>query len=314
VVGTFTLDLYQPSFDFPLPDDSLLDNSVFQAHWPERAWYLQHQTKLNEKLGISAGVRASHTTFDGAIPSLSRRTLDARDTSTSLGLTWQATPTWQWFASHNESFSPNLGWDRRGNLFAPEQSVQHETGIRYTQESLAGRPLQANLSTYRIDRKNVTTADPVNPAYSVLTGAMRSEGIEATLQTPLTPKLNLSAGYNYGDVRITESNSGLKGNRLHNTPRHSGSLQLTYAPSATSELSLGAVHVGKRPGDNANSFEVPAYTRLDAAAQWKLDKHTTLTAGVRNLLDEDYVASSAASNSLVQGRKRSVTLGLEVAF
>ena len=269
---------------------------------------------MNGKLGITGGVRASHTTIDAQIPGFSARNLDTRDTSTSLGVLWQTTPHWQWFASHTESFNPNTGWDRNSNLFEPEQGVQHETGWRYTRDTAMGKPVKVNLSAYRIKQKNVLTPDPLDSNYSVLTGTQQSEGIEASLDQPLSPQLDLSVGYSYTDARITSDNAELTGKQLASVPRHSSALQLSYTPDAKTALNLGVVHVGKRPGNNSNSFEIDGYTRLDAAAQWKLDKRTTLRAGVQNLLDEDYIAASADINALVQGNKRTLTLGLEVDF
>lgn len=313
-LGWTTLNVYQPVFGYDLPDDSLLRKGSIATLWPERAWYLQHHTLLDDKLGFSAGIRTTHTKIDAQIPGFAARNLDTHDTSTSLGVIWQATPRWQWFASHTESFNPNPGWDRNYNLFDPEQSVQHETGLRYSREPPAGKPFKASLSAYRIKQKNVTTPDPLDPDKSVLTGAQQAKGIEATLEQPLTARLSLNAGYSYTDARITSSNDGLAGNHLNSIPRHSASLLLAYQPNAHTEFSVGAVRIGKRPGNAANTFEVDGYTRVDAAAEWQLDKHTTLSAGVQNLLDEDYIAASSDINALVQGRKRSVTLGLEVAF
>lgn len=313
-LGWTTLNVYQPLFGYTLPDDSLLRKTTISNTWPERAWYLQHHAVMNDKLGITGGIRASHTTVDAQIPGFSARSLDTRDTSTSLGVLWQTTPHWQWFVSHTESFSPNTGWDRNSNLFEPAQGVQHETGWRYARDTTMGKPVKVNLSAYRIKQKNVLTPDPLDSNYSVLTGTQQSEGIEASLDQPLSPQVDLSVGYSYTDARITSDNAGLMGKQLASVPRHSSALQLRYTPDAKTALNLGVVHVGKRPGNNSNSFEIDGYTRLDAAAQWKLDKRTTLRAGVQNLLDEDYIAASADINALVQGNKRTLTLGLEVDF
>ncbi len=307
----------QPTFDYALPDDVTLAASAldFRSTWPERAVYLQHQTTtLDDKLALSLGVRNTQTNMDGSIPELSLRSLDTNDTNTSVGITWQAKPHWQFFASHNESFDPNLGFDRQGHLFTPEQNVQHEAGVRYAHSTAQGNPVQASLSTYRIKRENVTTTDPVDSNYRVLTGEVQSKGVEASITQPLTPELQLTAAYAYGDAKITRSNSGLTGNNLSNEPRHSSAVQVTYRPNHATELTLGAVHIGQRPGDNANSFTVDGYTRWDAAAEWQASKKTKLTVGVRNALNKDYIAGSSAAYSLAQGRKRSVTLGWEVNF
>jgi iron complex outermembrane receptor protein len=314
LLGTSILNIRQPVFGYPLPDDSQLQNIGSSSDQPERAWYLQHQSTWNDKLGISLGVSNSHTKADTTVGAATQQTIKGDDTNTSVGLTWQVNPQWQGFASRVESIDTNIGRDRNLNLFAPEQSIQHEIGVRYEEKNTDRKPLTANLSAYQLKRNNVLTPDPLDSYYSVLTGAMQTDGVELEIAKPLTPKLKLSTSYSYSDARITSSNSGKLGNHLSNVPRHSGALTLTYQPAADTELALGVVKVGKRPGDNLNSFEVPAYTRVDAAARWKLDKKTTLNAGVRNLLDTDYVAGSSDETALVQGRKRSVTLGIQVDF
>lgn len=314
-VGDGIIDIQHPVFDYPLPDDNTLEPLKFRNTTPERALYVQHQTNTQDgKWGISVGVRKTHATADGSTPELSQRYADTRKTSRSVGVTWQARPHWQWFASHNEAFNPNTGFDRNGKLFAPETSVQHETGVRYQRTRDDGQNVQASLSTYRIQRDNVTTTDPLDDNYSVLAGKIQSDGVEASVNYPLTHQTTVTAVYAYGDAKITRSNSGLGGNQLSNQPRHSGAVQVAYRPNHATELSVTAQHIGKRFGDNANSFTVDGYTRWDAAAEWQTSKKTKLTAGVRNLFNEDYVAGASSQSALTQGRKRSATVGWEVNF
>ncbi|OQX08980.1 MAG: hypothetical protein BWK73_23945 [Thiothrix lacustris] len=303
--GLFTLDIFQPSFDFALPDASKLTQREATTVRDEQGWYLHHQADIGDTFGLTAGLRRSHYDADYLSPTTSFKEVASNDTSASIGATWQATPQWQAFASRNESFAPNLGMDKNEQFFAPLQGVQHELGIRHQHGS---------VSAYQIKQENVTTRDPTEPGAQVLTGKTRSKGIEANLKIPLTPKLSVKTGYQYNDSRITANNDGNTGKRLHNVPQHSGSLLLDYAPNAQTHLTLGAVRVGKRAGDDANSFDVPAYTRLDAGAEWQLNKQTTLKASVRNLLDEDYVAAVEGADFVVQGRKRTLMLGIEVAF
>lgn len=304
-IGLFTLDIFQPSFDFALPDTSKLTQREATTLRDEQGWYLQQQTDINTRLSVTAGIRRSRYAADYRSPTLSFKEAASADTSTSVGATWQATPHWQAFASRNESFAPNIGIDKNEQFFAPLQGVQHELGVKHQRGS---------LNAYHIDQANVTTRDPTEPGAQVLTGKTRSTGVEASVTVPLSQPLDLQVGYQYNDSRITANNDGNTGKRLHNAPRHSASLLLDYAPNARTQLTLGAVHVGKRAGDDANSFDVPAYTRLDAGAKWQLNKRTTLNASVRNLLNENYVAAVEGADFVVQGRKRTVMLGVEVDF
>ena len=313
--GDGVVDILHPTFAYALPSDAQLSVTDFRMTWPEDAWYLQHKAQiLDDKLTITAGWRATKTHMDGAIPELAMRSMDSSDTSKSLGILWQATPHWQGFASHTESFNPNLGFDRQGQLFDPEKSRQHEIGVRYQRKTTHGTPAQASLSTYRLDRTNVTTADPVDNNYSVLAGEMLAKGVELSVTQPLTRKLAIEANYAYTDARITHSNSGLTGKQLSNVPHHSGSLRVSYHPTAQTELAVNALRIGSRPGDNANSFNVAGYTRWDLYAEQRLNKQQKLSMGVQNALDKDYVAASSSELSMTQGRKRTVSVGWEVNF
>jgi iron complex outermembrane receptor protein len=312
--GLFSLDIFNPVFDFALPSDSQLTHKEGTTLRHEQAYYVQHHADVGDKLGLSAGVRASHFDASSTSPGLVLQEADNHNLSTSVGITWQATPQWQAFASHNESFAPNNGLDKNDHFFEPLKGVQHELGIRHSHDTPLGKPLKANVSLYQIRQENVTTRDPTDPGALVLTGTTRSEGVEASLEAPLSQTLSLGAGYNYNDACIVENNDGNAGHWLHNIPRQSGALILDYTPKPGTEYTVGAVHTGKRPGDDANSFEVPAYTRLDVGAEWQLSKKTTLKAGVRNVLDTDYVADAEGVDFIVQGRKRTLTAGVEFEF
>ena len=143
---------------------------------------------------------------------------------------------------------------------------------------------------------------------------MLAKGVELSVTQPLTRKLAIEANYAYTDARITHSNSGLTGKQLSNVPHHSGSLRVSYHPTAQTELAVNALRIGSRPGDNANSFNVAGYTRWDLYAEQRLNKQQKLSMGVQNALDKDYVAASSSELSMTQGRKRTVSVGWEVNF
>ena len=308
----FQLDIFNPTFDYPLPSVSELTPDNYRTTTDEKALFLRH-TLTTGSTTVTAGIR--HSWLDGSKIEADTGRLsgesDTQDTQTSVGFTHRLSPSWQVFANHNESLLPNGGHDRDGDLLPPRHGVQHELGLRYRQAKPHGKPLKAAASLYRIEQDNLTVRDPVDRNARLIAGEANVHGVEVKLKTPLTPQLDLEAAYNHTDTHLMQKGATT---RLHNAPHHSGSLKLDYAPNERTELFLGATYAGERPGDDANSFEVPAYTRLDAGAAWKLNRKTTLTAGVRNLLDEDYVASVEAVDFVVQGRKRTVTVGLEMEF
>ncbi len=313
IAGTFYLDIDNPQFDYPLPADDLpVDRAKVSVL--ERSTYLQHTTELNKQLTLNAGVRFSHYLGGVALPTISGQGINTRNTSRSLGTTWQFHPNWQAFASRIESYDPSFGWDRLGKLFPPEENRQSEIGLRYSRDTPLAKPLEAQLSTYRLKRNNALTLDPLDPKYSMAAGQQLSKGVEATLNAPLSKRLQLNMGYSYTNARLVQSNTYPSGNQLANTPQHSASAKLDYDLSPQTRLTINGVYIAKRPGDLANSFEVPSYTRWDGGLRHDIDKNTTVTLGIRNMLNKDYVASSLDQNLVVQGRKRGVMFGITSDF
>lgn len=316
--GAFNLDIFDPRFDFALPAASTLRKRDFSTLRREQGYYLQHQAQLGDTINITAGVRKSRfqgNYTDNLFPINSLEDSNNQALTHALGATWQLTPNWQALANHTESFEPNAGLDKNDQFVAPRQGKQQEIGLRYQRPSTSGKPLRATASTYRIRQHNVTEADPTTTGAIALLGDTQTKGVELSLDVPVNAKLALNGGYAYTDAHITRSSDTAKqGKRLHNVAQHSGSIAMTYAPNERTEAFAGVVRVGKRQGDSTNSFSVPAYTRVDAGINWKLNRKTTLKTGVRNLLDEDYVAATEGIDFIVQGRKRTVTVGIEIDF
>ena len=76
-------------------------------------------------------------------------------------------------------------------------------------------------------------------------------------------------------------------------------------------LSLGAgvFAVGEREGDDANTFQLPGYARVDllAAYEWKLGKsRLTAQINVENLLDKEYFQSSRTRSDVLPGAPRTL--------
>ena len=305
----FQLDIFNPVFDYPLPTDAQLRPNNYRTLADEQGLFLLHTLQAG-KTSLTAGLR--HSELTGSVTNtdtgMQSGEIDARDNLFSLGVTHDLNPDWQVFASRNESLLPNAGRDRDGKPLPPREGVQHELGLRYQKRLEQGKSVKASVSAYQVEQDNLTVRDPVDRSARLLSGAAKVQGAEAKLKLPVTPTLELEAAYNYSNAKLTRAGQSTD---LHNIPEHQASLKLDYQPDECNKLFLGATHVGKRPGDDANSFSVPAYTRLDAGLERKLNRKTTLNVGVRNLLDEDYVASSEAVDFIVQGRKRTVTVGLE---
>jgi iron complex outermembrane receptor protein len=207
---------------------------------------------------------------------------------------------WHWlsvYGNYTESLgSNNAGRSRTGQAFGPETATQYESGVKT--EFFDGR-LSASLAYYHLTKQNLLTPDPVSPQFSVAVGEARSQGIEFDLKGQATEAISLIGTYAYTDARIAKSNGGDRGNRLLNVPEHSGSFWAKYdfvnTPLEGFNVGAGVYLASQREGDNANSFQLPGYARLDAMAgySWNVKgARLTTQVNVNNLLDKRYYASS----------------------
>ncbi|MFX9788004.1 TonB-dependent receptor, partial [Acinetobacter baumannii] len=79
------------------------------------------------------------------------------------------------YAGYSTSFQPNSDSDVQGRPFSPSRGTQLEAGLRYRPKGFDGL---FTLSLFHAVQRNLTTADPDNPGYSVQTGEVRSRGVE----------------------------------------------------------------------------------------------------------------------------------------
>ena len=77
--------------------------------------------------------------------------------------------------SYSTSFEPALGTRFDGQPFTPTKAKQFEVGVRYQSPD---RLQNASIAAFDIRQRNVLTADPEHPFFSVQTGEVRSRGIE----------------------------------------------------------------------------------------------------------------------------------------
>ncbi len=256
--------------------------------------YLQDQITLAENLKFLLGGRIdffeerSNNRFANTESSQSDTAFSPR-----VGVVYQPIPEISLYAGFSQSFAPTIGVAENGDTFSPERGTQYEVGAKVD----ISDGLSANLAFYDLTRTNVTTPDPDNPNFSVQTGEQRSQGIEFDINGEILPGLNIIAGYAYNDARVTEDNSIPEGNRLLNAPEHSFNLWTTYRIQEGDlqglGFGLGFYFVGERPGDLANSFELPSYFRTDAAIFYERDRFSA-ALNVRNLFDIEYYPTATS--------------------
>ncbi len=302
------IDIFHPAYGrAQIPQD--LPPNFFQSfheHW--YGLYLQDSIELRHGVHLLVGGRydvarvSNGVSLTSDIPTFSRTD---QAFSPRVGLLYELWPWLSIYGNFVKSLGPTAGFSVTGRPIKAERATQYEVGAKVA--LLDGR-LTSTIALYRLTKENILSTDPTNPLARVPIGEARSRGIEWDISGQLTAHWRLIGSYAYTDTRITEDNlGGNQGHRLPDVPLHSGSLWTWYQWDAGKfsglELGAGLFAAGFRQGDESNSFQLPGYVRLDAAAayHWQVARsRLTARLNLYNLLDQRYFESSNITDPLVR--------------
>ncbi len=287
-------------------DPPILPGSTFTSAFPvyrqqRVGWYAQDLVDLNEYWKAVAGVRIDSLNleferdfFFSGFPIGSADT-DQNFTYTTPrgGLIYQpfADETLSFYYTYGQSFSPPGGGVYQNlNPLRPVLGEIHEAGIK----TLLLPNLSLNTAGFYIKRRN---AD-LNTGSFFLTqvGEERSQGAEVNLLGQITDRWSALANYTYADVRLYDDfDPTLDGNRQRNVPYNSANFWTRYNliqnQIHTFGAALGLVYLDRRPGDLANTFELPSYGRWDGGLYYERGP-LYASCFLENLFDTEYASSS----------------------
>lgn len=254
-----SLDAYNPSYG---AKPGAFDNGQsWRDRSPMAGLYVQDQAKFDKRWVLVLGGRHDWWRYDSTDYSEPQKN---KAFTGRAGLVYLADNGLAPFVSFSQSFEPNSERDRLGRRYVPTTGAQYELGLRYQP---AGGDFMLSAAAYQLTQNDVLTPDPVNPDYSVQTGAIRSRGVEVEARGRLTAGLSVVASYAYTDARVTRSNVPEEiGNRQPQTPYNQGALWFDYRfgafglPGLT--LGLGARTVG-------STTVTPGFTIFDAALAYE---------------------------------------------
>lgn len=242
------------------------------------------------------------------------------------GVVYKVDEQLSFYGSYSESFKPNssiaplTGGLVLDSSVAPEEGKSWELGAKL---DMPGR-LSGTLALFDITKRNVLVSNfDTNTGETLYSnaGEVNSRGVELDLAGQLSERWSLIGAYAFTDAEVTKD-PDLKGNRLQNVARHSGSLSAVYDYGSLFggdrlRLGAGARYVGERAGNPTNDFDLPAYTVADAFASYetKLDEHKVrLQLNVKNLFDKVYYSSAVNRYFVAIGDARQVSLSSTFEF
>lgn len=196
---------------------------------------------------------------------------------------------------------------------APEKARTYEIGAK---AELANKKLLLTAALFRNERTNFRTPsnDPSLPnSLQVLDGESRVDGVAIGVTGNLTPEWAIFANYTYLDSKVKQSVSDFcltspgatgcsnsvaipdpqAGDRLIQTPKHSGSLFTTYAFPFGLQIGYGLTYQGKFATNQRNllqrtQFMVDDYLIHRAFVSYDFNNGLVAQLNVTNLTNEDY--------------------------
>lgn len=140
--------------------------------------------------------------------------------------------------------------------------------------------------------------------------AIVARGVEATLQAR-HGAVSLSASYAFSDSHVEASGASaqLNGFIPAQSPRHTASATLAWAPHAGPSLSATLRYVGRQYEDDLQTDMLPAATTVDMVARLPIARRLALVARAENLFDATVVTRNAGG-SMDLGTPRTLWIGL----
>ena len=199
-----------------------------------------------------------------------------------------------------------------GAVTAPFRATQYEAGIKYDANHYG-----AAFALYQI-RQQVAYTNSVTGIYGV-DGIQRHRGAEFSMYGEPVKGVRLIGGVSYIDAKLEDTDGGTQdGNRPIGVPAWTFNANVEYDVPHVSGLTLmaRALWTSSQYLDQANTLQVPSWTRFDVGARYSTrvySHNTSFNVMVTNLANRSYW-SSALGGYLTQGEPRTAWFSVTTDF
>lgn len=288
---TTSIDLYNPVYNAVLPNPLVLNATMLDTE--TRGIFLQDRMSIGERVHLIAGVRYAEidvsngfTPANGTPAPVTKLSQDAWPTQ--FGMVYDLTDSVSLFANRAESFLPRSGTTAGGRPFPPEEGNQIEAGAKF---DIGSSDMVGNVALFQVEKPDVLAPDPQNFGFEAPLGAVKSQGVELSLNGSLTPDWTLYVAYAYMTTDVDSTAAALDGNELPNAPENTFSLMTRYDIPVGALKGLGfsaAVQYSDgRFAEEANALWLPGHTRVDLGVYYEISDHVDVSLLVNNATDED---------------------------
>ncbi|KGH10669.1 TonB-dependent receptor [Comamonas thiooxydans] len=296
-----TVSLFNPVLPtLPLRIDGkpAADNhSVFKV----ASAYLQDLVTISPQWKALAGVRYDRFQQETHERQPGKPDLSRTDTAWSprVGLVYQPSSAWSYYASWSKSFQPSgetFALAANNAQLAPEKTTSQEVGVKW---DLQDGKASVTASLFKLERTNIKSVDPTSNTVVPL-GVQRTNGLELTFAGEIVPTWQVWAGYAFLDGEMTtspavDSGQPVQGKRPTLTPRQSANLWVTKALGHGFGLGGGLNYVGARFANPGNTVTLPGYTTVDAMAYYRMGPWD-VQLKLNNLLNRRYIVAGHGSS------------------
>lgn len=329
-----------PGF-FPLDTFSSTDKQMW------RGIYVQDQISFwDDKIHIllsgrhdNAEVRTQAVDVgfgEPTLESLRESVVSNSANSPMAGVLIQPFPWLSIYGNYTRSFGLSQGLTL-GTPLPPQVGTQYEGGVK---AELLDKRLFVTFAYFDIFKKNIQRPVPGSPLVRAV-GEAESRGVEFDLAGRLDGNWSVIFNYSHIDVRFTKDDPGniggttaignevystfLVGKRLASIPRNQANLWVKYDALGEFEglgVAGGVSYVDARPGDDINTYVLPAYARVDGMVSynfkptwlWPSAPNLTFQANVRNLLGTTHFEGATDRFNAVPGAPRSFLASIRAEF
>lgn len=274
---------------------------------------------VNDRILLTVGVRAQSVeseSFDGTT-GVSTAHYDEKALTPAVGLVvkpWQRVSI---YGNYIEGLTtgptaPNSA-DNHGQIFAPIKSTQIEAGVKVDFGRFA-----TTLSVFEI-KQPVGITDPTTLIYGV-DGEQRNRGVEFNTFGEVTKGVRVLGGVVFIDGVQTETVGGATdGKKAVGVPEVNVNLGTELDIPQVRGLSVSGrlIYTSSQYLDAANLQSIPAWTRFDLGARYRLErrdgKPIIFRASVENVFDKSYWASTNGGR-LTIGAPRTFLLSTTFEF
>ncbi|MFA5626295.1 MAG: TonB-dependent receptor [Thiohalomonadaceae bacterium] len=295
------------------------------------AIFVQNRFVVSDRLAVTPGLRVE--SYEQETNNLKDDAKDGRTNNTEvmpgIGATLQITPRAQLYGGVYKAFAPAQNADAisggEDQRLKAERSMNYEIGVRGASERM-----RYEFTAFRMDFSNQVIPSNSGGYVKENGGKTLHQGLEGAFGYDFDSGFSVDVNATYvpeakfiGDRYSGATLAAADGNRITYTPELAANLILAYR-SGGLKTALHANYVGAQYTDTLNTDalventsgfftgKLAAYTTVDLSAQYAVNKQLSVSAAVKNLTDERYIAS--LRQGIYAGPSRSFELGAKYKF